>query len=174
MDDLTRLFVDARDGDRLALASAIRATQADVWRFVASLVGRDDADDVTQDAYLRMCRALPRFRAESSARTWLLVIARRACVDLLRRRGREQRRAASRDPDRRLEAEAGPEVSVPLDAMVRALASERRDAFVLTQLLGCSYDDAATICDVPVGTIRSRVARAREDLVSALATAEAI
>lgn len=174
MDDLTRLFVDARDGDRLALASAIRATQADVWRFVASLVGREDADDVTQDAYLRMCRALPRFRAESSARTWLLVIARRACVDLLRRRGREQRRTASRDPGQRLESEAGPEVSVPLDTMVRALASERRDAFVLTQLLGCSYDDAATICDVPVGTIRSRVARAREDLVSALTTAEAI
>ncbi|MBV8952157.1 MAG: sigma-70 family RNA polymerase sigma factor [Actinobacteria bacterium] len=174
MDELTRLFVDARDGDRLALASAIRATQADVWRFAAGLVGRADADDVTQDVYLRMFRSLPRFRAESSARTWLLVIARRACVDVLRRRSREQRRASAIGADGRELAVAGPDGSVPLDAMVGALARERRDAFVLTQMLGCSYSEAAAICDVPVGTIRSRVARAREDLVSALGTAEAV
>ncbi len=56
--------------------------------------------------------------------------------------------------------------------LVDALPEERRSAFVLTQVLGCSYEEAATICDVPVGTIRSRVARAREQLATALREAE--
>ncbi len=175
MDQLTRLVLDARDGDRLALASAIRATQPDVWRLAASLVGPNDADDVTQDVYVRMYRSLPRFRAEASARTWLFVIARRACIDHLRSRGRQRRHAVMTDPDEcDVAAESGPDTTVPIDAMIRALSPERRDAFVLTQLLGLSYDDAAAVCEVPVGTIRSRVARAREQLVTALAAAEAI
>lgn len=174
MDELTRLFVDARDGDRLALASAIRATQADVWRLVASLVGPVDADDVTQEVYVRMYRSLPRFRADSSARTWLFVIARRACIDLLRRRGRQRRHAVLADPAKCDVAEGGPDTTVPIDAMIRALPPERREAFVLTQLLGLSYDEAAAACEVPVGTIRSRVARARAQLVAALEGAEAV
>jgi RNA polymerase sigma-70 factor (ECF subfamily) len=62
---------------------------------------------------------------------------------------------------------------VALEALVEALSAERREAFVLTQLLGCSYEEAAVACDVPVGTIRSRVARARSDLTTALKAAEA-
>ncbi len=81
MDELTRLFLAARDGDRMALTQAIRASEADVWRLAVHLVGRDDADDVTQDTFVRAWRALPQFRAESGARTWLLSIARRACAD---------------------------------------------------------------------------------------------
>ena len=60
-----------------------------------------------------------------------------------------------------------------LAALVDALPADRREAFVLTQLLGCSYDEAADVCGVPVGTIRSRVARARVDLVAAVRAAEA-
>jgi RNA polymerase sigma-70 factor (ECF subfamily) len=56
--------------------------------------------------------------------------------------------------------------------LVDGLETDRREAFVLTQLLGCSYAEAAAVCDVPVGTIRSRVARAREDLIGALRAAE--
>jgi len=57
---------------------------------------------------------------------------------------------------------------VDLDHAVAALTSDRRDAFVLTQVLGLSYEEAAAVCGCPVGTIRSRVSRARVDLVSAL------
>ena len=91
MDELTRLLVAGRDGDRDALAAAIRRSQADVWRLAAHLVGRDDADDVTQDVFLRAYRSLPGFRAESSGRTWLLTITRRACADLVRRTRRRRR-----------------------------------------------------------------------------------
>jgi RNA polymerase sigma-70 factor (ECF subfamily) len=58
--------------------------------------------------------------------------------------------------------------------LVDGLPAERREAFVLTQVLGCSYDEAARIAGVPVGTIRSRVARARETLIDAVRAADAV
>jgi RNA polymerase sigma-70 factor (ECF subfamily) len=69
-----------------------------------------------------------------------------------------------------LAARAGedPASSVAMRALVAALEPERREAFVLTQIVGLSYAEAADVCSCPVGTIRSRVARARADLVSAL------
>ncbi len=177
MDDLTRLFVAARDGDRTALLRAVRESQADVWRLAAHLVGPDDADDVTQDTFVRAWRALPAFRADSSARTWLLAIARRACTDAVRRRIR-QRRLASRAFEEASVSASSRAADHPtgvrdLLALVDTLEVKRRTAFVLTQIVGCSYEEAAAVCGVPVGTIRSRVARAREDLVALLRAAEA-
>jgi RNA polymerase sigma-70 factor (ECF subfamily) len=64
--------------------------------------------------------------------------------------------------------QAGFEDALLLGALVHALPDERRAAFVATQLLGMSYEEAAEVCDCPVGTIRSRVARARTDLAAAL------
>jgi RNA polymerase sigma-70 factor (ECF subfamily) len=168
VDELTGLLLAARDGDRSALRAFVERSQGEVWRFVAHEVGTSEADDVTQDAYVRAWRALPAFRHEASARTWLLAIARRACVDALRRRGRRARLAA------RVTGPAPVDTPDPagvhaLDALVGGLERGRREAFVLTQVLGCSYAEAATICGVPVGTVRSRVARARADLIEALA-----
>src|SRR5215831_1718933 len=93
VDELTRLFLAARDGDRTALLHAVQGSQADVWRLARHLVGPDDADDVTQDTFVRAWRALPSFRGDSSARTWLLSIARRACADAVRRTVRRRRLA---------------------------------------------------------------------------------
>ena len=175
MDELTRLLLAARDGDRLALAGAIRVSQAEVWRFAAHLVGPEEADDVTQDSYVRTWRALPNYRGDSSGRTWLLAIARWACADAIRRRVRE-RRLSTRLRDRAYPTEvppADPFAAHGLEVLVSGLDDDRRVAFVLTQVVGCSYAEAAAVCDVPVGTIRSRVARAREDLVAAIRAAEA-
>ncbi|HEX6312994.1 MAG TPA: sigma-70 family RNA polymerase sigma factor [Acidimicrobiia bacterium] len=173
MSDLTSLLVAAREGDRLALASAIRGSQAEVWQLACHLVGRDDADDVTQDTYVRAWRALPRFRGESSGRTWLLAIARRACADAVRRRVRE-RRLAERLRARPAARATGPDLAAThgLGELVEALDDDRREAFVLTQLVGCSYAEAAEVCGVAVGTIRSRVARARVELVDAARAAD--
>lgn len=172
MDELTNLLVAARDGDRLALGAFIRSTQAEVWRLARHLVGPDDAEDVTQDIFVRAWRALPDYRGEAGARTWLLAIARRACADAVRKRTRNRRLRA------RLEAQPGRGTVGPgtsdLDALVAVLPPDRREAFVLTQIVGCSYEEAAAIAGVPIGTIRSRVARARETLVEAVRAAEAV
>lgn len=84
-DALTNLALAAGRGDRAALDEFIRATERDVWRTVAFLADPGTADDLTQETYLRVLGALPRFAGRSSARTWLLSIARRVVVDQIRR-----------------------------------------------------------------------------------------
>ena len=169
-DALTELALRARAGDRVALSDFVRATQDDVWRVCAHLASPAQADDLAQEVYVRALRALPRFRAESSARTWLLAIARHTAIDAVRAAMR-RRRLLARAPVP--EDEADRTGDTDLTELVAALDPDRRSAFVLTQIAGCSYEEAAEICDCPVGTIRSRVARARGELVDALRRAEA-
>ena len=173
MDELERLAADAVDGDPVAAAALVRATQSDVWRLCAALGDPQSADDLTQETYLRAFGALHRYAGRSSLRTWLLAIARRVCADAIR--SRRRRRLTLVREDAELEALAAGdgadrvgESAVVTDLLAR-LDTDRREAFVLTQLLGLSYAEAAEVVDCPVGTIRSRVARARGDLVDALA-----
>ena len=133
-------------------------------------MNRQQADDVTQEVFLRAYRALPAFRGDSSARTWLLSIARRTCADAVRDLRRRRRLAALME---RPVTEPDFARSVSVEALLDGLDPERRVAFVLTQVIGLSYVEAAEVCDCPIGTIRSRVARARADLVARLGAAEA-
>ncbi|MGB9281275.1 MAG: sigma-70 family RNA polymerase sigma factor [Pseudonocardiaceae bacterium] len=170
-DALTTEFaLAAGAGDRVAMAAFVRATQRDVYRFVSHLCARDEAEDLTQETYLRALRALPGFAGRSSARTWLLSIARRVAADQVRRAMARPRTTAVEDWDT-VAAESsthrrsGFDEGVLLRELVAGLEPDRRDAFVLTQMLGLGYQAASEVCGCPVGTIRSRVARAREDLV---------
>ncbi len=170
MDELTRLALTAGEGDQLSLTAFVRRTQPEVWRLCSRLGDRDSADDLTQEVYLRALPALSSFRGDSSARTWLLQIARHVCADHVRRRTRARaliERLVQRTDhgDAVVAARTG---EVELDEAVAGLDPDRRAAFVLTQVLGLSYAEAAEVCEVPIGTIRSRVARARSDLVDAL------
>jgi len=167
-DELTELLLAAQGGDRFALSAWIKRSQAEVWRLCAQLVSRELADDVTQEVFLRAYRALPAFRGDSSARTWLLSIARRTCADAVRDLRRRRRLAARFE---RPSYEPDPARVVSVEVLLAGLDPERRLAFVLTQVLGLSYVEAAEICECPVGTIRSRVARARADLVERLGEA---
>ena len=164
-DELTDLLLAARDGDRAALAAVIRSAQPEIWRMASHLVAPGEADDVTQETFLRVWRSLPSFRGDASARTWLLAIARRTCADAVRARGRWRRLVGMLGSAATTEIDDGPEAAFGLTDLVARLEFDPRAAFVLTQVLGCSYQEAAAICDVPVGTIRSRVARARAQLI---------
>jgi RNA polymerase sigma-70 factor (ECF subfamily) len=172
MDELARIAADAAGGDPLAAAALVRATQSDVWRLCAALGDRDSADDLTQETYLRAFGSLHRFESRSSVRTWLLSIARRVCADALRSRRRRRVTLVRDDADleglsRSRGADPVAEGATVADLLTR-LDPDRREAFVLTQLLGLRYAEAAEVADCPVGTIRSRVARARADLISSL------
>jgi RNA polymerase sigma-70 factor (ECF subfamily) len=172
MDDLTRLAVAAAEGDRVALTAFVRGGQSDVWRMCAYLASRDQADDLAQETFLRAIKALPSFRGESSARTWLLAIARHTCADAVRRSQR-QRRLTERLARRSGGVEADHAGATELDLLLDGLDPDRRAAFVLTQVIGLSYADAAQVCGCPIGTIRSRVARAREDLIGSVGPTDA-
>ncbi|SEG16495.1 RNA polymerase sigma-70 factor, ECF subfamily [Saccharopolyspora kobensis] len=161
---LTDLALAAGRGDRAALEAFVRATQRDVWRFLAHLSGARGADDLAQETYLRALRSLPRFEGRSSARTWLLSIARRVAADQVRY---ERARPVSPVDAAAVERPqpGGFEEVVELNVMLDGLDPERREALLLTQVLGLSYQETAEVCGCPIGTVRSRVARAREDLL---------
>lgn len=174
MDAVTRALLDAQRGDRAALERFVRSTQHDVATLCRYLGDRDNVDDLVQETYQRAFTSLHRFRATGPAKHWLLTIARRTCADNARKRSRRRRL------DQRLTSMAGErDALVPdstpaeLDELLMLLDEDRRAAFVLTQLTGLSYDEAATVLDVPIGTIRSRVSRARDQLLTALRAAEA-
>jgi RNA polymerase sigma-70 factor (ECF subfamily) len=168
VDERTHLLIAARDGDRGALVQLVNGMQADVWRFCASMVGTADADDATQETFLRVWRSAASFRAESAAMTWVLAIARRVCIDVVKRRG--NRPVPAIDVEQADPADHA--TMVALDDLIDRLEPDRRAAFVCTQLLGLSYARTAEVCGCPVGTVRSRVARARGELLAATAAGD--
>ncbi len=169
MDQLTMLLLDAQRGDRDALDRFVSATQADVLALCRYLGDADNYEDLAQQTNERAVSSLHRFRATGPARNWLLIIARRTCADAarsrIRRRRLTDRAGAVALVERGNQAEVTP--TFELDELILGLHPDRRAAFVLTQITGLRYDEAAQVLGVPVGTIRSRVARARNDLISA-------
>lgn len=168
-DAVTALALAAADGDARALEAFIKATQHDVWRFVAYLFDTVSADDLTQETFLRAIGAIGRFAGRSSARTWLLAIARRVVADHIRYLRSRPRTAPGADPEVLLDRDRparGFEDVVEVTTLIAGLSADQREALLLTQLFGLSYQDAAAVCGCPVGTIRSRVARARGALLA--------
>lgn len=166
VDHLTRLLTDARDGDGRALERFIAEVQGDVWRMCRYLGDPDSADDLAQESFERAIASLHRYRADGPARHWMLTITRRTCADATRRRGRRRRLDARLANE--LRPDEGVSDRVELDDLLDHLDTDRRDAFVTTQVLGLRYEEAADLLGCPIGTIRSRVARARADLLEML------
>lgn len=164
MEGTTVLALRAKAGDRRALEEYIALTQPDVWRLCRYLGSPADPDDLTQETYERALHSLHRFRGDGDARAWILAIARRVCVDATRRTVRQRRLADRLAATHEAPVHRDPHWLEVAD-LLAGLDTERREAFVLTQFIGLSYEEAAEIADVPVGTIRSRVARARRDLL---------
>lgn len=160
-DPVTLAALRARAGDATAAAEFVRATQAEVWRLCAHLGSPSEAADLTQETFARAFGSLHRFAGRSTARTWLLSIARRVCADAIRGRRPVVPMADVEPAGRR----ADPADTVSLRLLLESLEPGFREAFVLTQVLGLSYAEAADVIGCPVGTIRSRVARARDALV---------
>jgi RNA polymerase sigma-70 factor (ECF subfamily) len=160
-DAITDLALAAGRGDRTAASALIRSTQRDVWRFLVYLAGHADAEELTRETFVQALASVHRFTARRHARTWLLGIARRVAADHLRAGAIRPKNApcTAIPPDT--------DDTAAINLAVRALAEDLRDAFVLTQVLGLGYAEAAEVCGCPAGTIRSRVARARQDLVAA-------
>lgn len=166
MDRLTVSALRAKAGDRRALNDLFVETHSDVWRLCRFLGAPTDPDDLTQETFERALRSLHRFRGDGSVRSWMLSIARCVCVDSTRRSVRQRRL------DERLRQRSGVDHHrdtswLEIDDLLKGLDSDRREAFVLTQLVGLSYEEAADAIGCPIGTIRSRVARARNQLLEA-------
>ncbi|MFF2062831.1 sigma-70 family RNA polymerase sigma factor [Streptomyces sp. NPDC058200] len=175
---ITAWALAAGRGDGAALHKFVVATRPRLRRFVARFSGdAQSVDDLTQETYLRALSSLPRFAGRCHACTWLFSIARRVVVD--RHRSNSARPSVVDAVDWLAEVERAQPVDLPgfdegvaLHDLLDLLDQDRRQSFVLTQLMGLSYHEAAAVAGCPVGTVRSRVSRARRHLTTLLHTAD--
>lgn len=166
MPDPDALARRAARGDGEAFAALCAALQLDVWRYCLALTGdRELARDAAQETFLRAVTAIRRFRGDGPVRVWLLVLARRSVAATLDRERVRAARPVATPPERPLPDDTG---AVDVHQLVAALPYDLAQAFVLTQMLGASYAEAAEVCGCRIGTIRSRVFRARALLVAQL------
>ncbi len=171
VDPLRRVLEAAAEGDNVAVSELVRSTQERVLRVCRSLGSPGDEEDLAQETYLRALRSLHSYRGDAPVLVWLLSIARHVCADHVRRRQRHRRLV---DRITRYTTAPSAPADQHLDELLEVLDDDRREAFVLTQLVGLSYEEAAGVIGCPIGTVRSRVARARAALMEAAQEQDAV
>jgi len=165
----------ARRGDAAAFDELVRRFQRPIFRFCWRLVRSADAEDLTQETFVRAFVHFERFDPERPVLPWLVAIARRLCWDLLRRRGVAARAQAMPVDDVPMpgpEAEAS--IREQLRRLDRALAEldeGPREAVILFHIEQLSYRDIAAALEVPMGTVMTWLHRARGQLRGALDSA---
>lgn len=162
----------ARAGDKRAFASLMeRYGQPVLSLCYASTLDPADAEDLAQDVFLAAWRGLPRFRGESGFSTWLFTLTRNACVDRARRAATRPRLATEREQQDIAalgdDGEPRRTAHAILDAAA-GLTPPLRQALLLRDVQGFSYDEIAAVQDVPIGTVRSRISAARRAVADAL------
>jgi RNA polymerase sigma-70 factor (ECF subfamily) len=186
--DADTLLVDrVKRGDQKAFEMLVVKYQRRIERLISRMV-RDDAlvQDIAQETFIRAYRALPQFRGEAAFYTWLYRIAvntaKKALVELKRDPvvlesamagpddGEEPSRAEhtlsdGETPDAVL---ASKEIAATVNAAIDALSEDLRQAIVLREIEGLSYEEIADVMNCPIGTVRSRIFRAREAIAGRL------
>ena len=173
VDDEQRWIEQAKAGESSAYRLLVERHEEAIARLVSRLLGADypSLDDVVQDVFVRAYFALDRFRGEASFRTWLTRIAVNRCRDEQRRMQRRwsltralRRQAALEPPmDEALEDESHA-IGQQVQDAVAALPEKLRIVVTLKDLEGYSYDEVSRILQCKLGTVKSRHARAREQL----------
>ncbi len=153
----------ARAGDVDAFLRLIQPYDRELRAFAFRMLGdRNLMDDVLQDVYLSAFRSIHRFRGEASPRTWLYRIARNRCLDLIRaRRTHEDIEEYAVTVGSFDSSVAG---RLDLERALARLTPEHREILMIVDASGFDYQAAAEILGIRLGTVRSRLARARENL----------
>lgn len=184
LDD-SEMVLAVRDGDTTAFRGLVEKYQGRVYSMLYGMLrNREDARDVTQDAFVKAYHRLDSFRLESSFYTWLYRIAMNLAIDLIRKRKRRKTSSydediAARDGDGEIaEVHQGDGPSRTLlrkqlysrimDA-VDSLPADQKQAILLRELEGLSYKEIADIMEIPEGTVMSRLYYARKKLQKLLA-----
>jgi RNA polymerase sigma-70 factor (ECF subfamily) len=174
--DETRLIEALRRGDPRAFEELVRGYQHRVFGVALRMLGsRAEAEEVAQEVFLRVHRAVDDFRGDAKLSTWLYAIASRLCLNRLATGERRAVREGEETLTRLASSQAGPadelernELEAALHRAIAELPEERRIVVVLRDLEGLAYDEIAAALDLELGTVRSRLHRARMDLKSKL------
>lgn len=150
-----------------ATRRALLAHERDLYRLALALCGGNaqDAMDLTQDTFVKALRKLNRFSPGTNLRAWLGQIMRNTFIDERRKRRRDPIPVELIDVTPRV-APAGPgdDLPGPLLATLEELEPETRSLLILSDVLGYRYREIAEILDIPMGTVMSRLHRARKKL----------
>ncbi|MDI3316893.1 MAG: sigma-70 family RNA polymerase sigma factor [Bacillota bacterium] len=184
IDGLERALLErAQAGDVAAFEELVRPELRRVYGAAVRLVGRQEAEDVVQEAVLHAFRALGAFRGGSRFGSWLYRIAINLCLDHGRRNRRREHHEEAREPARIPEPATGTAACDPeeallaaerheaVEAALAALPEEYRAALLLRDVEGLSYEEVAEMTGIPLGTVKSRVFRGRRALREKLAEA---
>lgn len=174
----------AKAGDQQAFEQLVLDNQNRIYSLAVRLVGdREEAFDLAQEAFVKAWQGLPAFQGESSFATWIYRLATNVCIDYLRKQKRRRQVESevslddeelswtepadwSQDPHRQLErSEQGRALARGLEA----LPEQQRQILVLRELSGLSYQEIAEKLNLDLGTVKSRIARARMALRKILA-----
>lgn len=187
--DADALLVErVKQGDQRAFEMLVVKYQRRIERLVGRMVRDADlVQDIAQETFIRAYRALPQFRGESAFYTWLYRIAvntaKKALVDLRRDPVLTEAALASAgaedDETSRVDNEltdgatpeamlASKEIAATVNAAIEALSEDLRQAVTLRELEGLSYEEIAEVMNCPIGTVRSRIFRAREAIAARL------
>jgi len=161
-------------GELVAFEQLVDRHRPVVVRVAARIVGSDEAEDVSQDAFLRAFHRLHHFRGDAPFRSWLLRITHNAALDHLGRRRPEPvdpetletaEQSLSRQPAERLEVRERIE---RLERKLRGLSPQHRTVLILRDAEGLSYAEIAEITDTPIGSVKGRLHRARVEFIEML------
>lgn len=158
-----------------ALRADIAALLPDLRGFARFLVrDRVAADDLVQDALVRALAAIDQFQTDSNLKAWLFTIVRNAFYEGARRRKRETRYIEEQGPlseSTRSVVEARQDLH-DLQGLLWSLPPLLREALILVGAQEMTYEEAAAVCEVPIGTVKARVSRGRAALAAAMSRAE--
>lgn len=183
--DIDRQLVEkARLGDKRAFELLVEKYHRRLQRLLSRMVrDPDEIDDIAQETFIKAYRALPNFRGDSAFYTWLYRIGVNTAKNYLATRKKamptvsDQAMNDEDEPDERLVAQdiSTPEsellskqVALAVNQVVEALPEELRTAITLREMEGLSYEEIAELMDCPIGTVRSRIFRAREAIAAKL------
>jgi RNA polymerase sigma-70 factor (ECF subfamily) len=181
------LVARAQQGDVRAFEMLVVKYQRRVERLIGRMVRDSDlVQDIAQESFIRAYRALPQFRGEAAFYTWLYRIAvntaKKALVDMKRdpllfdsaRSVGEDGDETSRNESELTDGEtpeallASKEIAAAVNAAIEALTEDLRQAITLREIEGLSYEDIAEVMNCPIGTVRSRIFRARDAIATRL------
>ena len=176
------LLAKCRNGDRAAWESVVRRHQKRIYNFAYRFNGRfDEAEDLTQEIFLKVYRTLHTYKLELGAfETWLMRVSRNCVIDHYRKSKTERSKTDTLEGEHEQVAEKQNRFTNPADvldqrelservhaALVR-LSDELREAVILRDLEGFAYEEIVDIINVPLGTVKSRINRGRVEMAKML------
>lgn len=167
----------ARQGDTAAFEQLVRLYEKRVYALTLRMCKNpEDAAEAAQEAFLSAWQGLPFFRGDASFSTWLYRLASNACVDLLRRESRHRGAAGPSLNDEESNLDVADETPLPQEELerkelreqielgLRSLTPDHREVLILREMHQLSYDEIAAVLEIDVGTVKSRINRARKQL----------